>query len=78
MSYNIIKLMEIKTKINEIMESKNISTVQLAELTGLTSMTIGNARRGKGINVKTAQKIARALNESIEKIWPLNEEGEAA
>lgn len=63
---------------SDIMESKNISWGQLIELTGLTRMTLYNASKGKGVTLTTAQAIAKALAEPIEKIWPTEKLEEVA
>lgn len=58
------------------MKKKGVSSTELSEQTGLTKMTISNARRGKNITILNAKVIAKALDSSIEEIWP--PESEAA
>lgn len=68
--------MVIKSKLEQIMKKKGVSSTELSEQTGLTKMTISNARRGKNITILNAKVIAKALDSSIEEIWP--PESEAA
>jgi len=56
-----------------LLRKKGLTNIELSELTNLSVMTISNARRGKGITLLTARKIARALGESIDTIWPLQD-----
>jgi lambda repressor-like predicted transcriptional regulator len=52
------------------MREKGMTSAELSEQTGLTKMTISNARRGKNITIINARVIAKALASSIEEIWP--------
>ena len=61
--------MEIFTQIDQIMKDKGLSDRDLSEITGLPSMTIGNARRGKNITLANALRISRALGQPLDKIW---------
>lgn len=71
--------MVIISKVDQIMTEKGITSAQLADVTGLPRMTIGNARRGKGLTLKIALRISRALGTPLEMVWALkevDEEGE--
>lgn len=68
--------MVILNKIDEIMRKQGVSDVDVAEATGLTRMTIGNARRGKSITLINALRISRALATPLEEIWSYAPEGE--
>ena len=57
-------------RIAELMEQKGISDDQVCETTGLTRMTLWNAKQGKNVTLKTMKAIASAVGESIEVIWP--------
>jgi transcriptional regulator with XRE-family HTH domain len=70
--------MEIPTKIDQIMKERGVTDSDLADLTELTRMTIGNARRGKSVTLRVAQKISKALKEPIETLWPTPQEEEEA
>jgi DNA-binding Xre family transcriptional regulator len=70
--------MVILNKIDELMLKKNLNDPDLAELTGLPRMTIGNARRGKGITLRTALLISEALNVAIGDLFYFSEEETAA
>lgn len=69
-------LMVMNNKLEQIMKDKDITSADLSKLTGLTVMTISNARRGKGITLASAQMISEVLGESIETIWPTKNEDE--
>ena len=66
------------------MKEKGVTSADLSEQTGLTKMTISNARRGKNITILNARSIAAALKVSVDEIWPPeaelteNENSEAA
>lgn len=68
--------MVILNKIDEIMRKQGVSDADVAEATGLTRMTIGNARRGKSITLINALRISRALATPLEEIWSYIREGE--
>lgn len=76
--------MLIVSKLDELLEEKKISADDLADLTELTRMTIYNARQGKGVALKTAMKISKALDVPVNEIWqeaetdPTSDEEEAA
>ena len=57
-------------RISELMNLKGISDDQLCESTGLTRMTLWNAKQGKNVTLGTMKSIANALGESIVVIWP--------
>ena len=56
-------------KLDELLETKGVSSEDLSCSTGLTRMTIFNARKGSGVTLNTAILIAQALDVSIEDIW---------
>lgn len=70
--------MVMNNKLEQIMKDKGVSAADLSNMTGLTVMTIWNARQGKNITLKNARIISEALGEPIETIWPKDEEDEAA
>ena len=57
-------------KIEPLMRAKELTDDQLCEITGLSKMTLWNAKRGKNVTLETMKKISRALGESIFKVWP--------
>jgi DNA-binding Xre family transcriptional regulator len=61
--------MIISSKVDEVMESKDLSLDQLIEKTGLTRMTLFNARKGSNVTLKTALAISEALEVPLEEIW---------
>lgn len=61
--------MNIESKLDAVIEAKGLSVDQLIEKTGLTRMTIFNARRGLNVTINTALKIAEALEVSMHDIW---------
>jgi DNA-binding XRE family transcriptional regulator len=70
--------MELVSKLDEIMENRNISLVSLARRTGLAKMTIYNAQVGRRVNLYTALKIAKALNTPLTSIWQLENKEKVA
>ena len=66
--------MVIINKIDEFMKRRDLSADELSELAELTTMTISNARRGKGLTLRTAIKIAQALKASVDEIFYVQEE----
>lgn len=63
--------MNIHAQIDQIMKEKGLSDADLAELTGLPRMTIGNARRGKNILLANAFRISKALGKPLDQIWAI-------
>lgn len=61
--------MEIESKLDIVMEEKEVSIETLIEKTNLPRMTIYNARQGKNVTMSTALKIAEALEVKLEDIW---------
>ena len=55
-----------------LMAEMDINTMELANLTGLTTATISNLRTGKvkKPNIETAEKIAAALGVNLTFLWP--------
>jgi DNA-binding Xre family transcriptional regulator len=73
--------MAIESKLDEIMQAKNVTVEELMDKTGLPRMTIFNARRGLNVTMLTALKIIEVLNVPLEDVWSLEslepkEEGE--
>lgn len=64
--------MEINSKIDEIMETKQVTVDQLIEKTGLPRMTIFNARTGANVTMKTALRISEALEVPLHDIWSVD------
>jgi DNA-binding Xre family transcriptional regulator len=61
--------MILESKVDEVLQSRGVSVDTLVEKTGLTRMTIFNARRGASVKIETAIKIAEALEVKVEDIW---------
>jgi transcriptional regulator with XRE-family HTH domain len=61
--------MEIISKIDELLREKRVSLDELTRLSGLTRMTIYNARQGDNVTIATALKIARVLDVPVDSIW---------
>jgi len=59
--------------LGKLMEERNISGDELARQAGLSSSTVGIARRGERVSIKTAEKISAALNVPVKQIFTLNE-----
>ncbi len=76
--YNIMNYMVIQNKIDQIMQEKGISDSQLSEISGLSRMTIFNARRGRKSTLPVIIKISKALGEPFERIWVAKENKEEA
>ena len=66
--------MSIRNKLGEIMDAKGVSDPELAFMTGLNRMTIYKSRLGGNVTIKNAKAIAKALGESVDAIWPEDEE----
>ena len=65
--------MAVKNNLEAKMLEKQITTYDICFLTGLTYMTVFNAKRGKNITLQTAYLIARALKvKSLDEIWPMS------
>lgn len=68
-----------ENRLEGVMREKGVSTEDICFFTGLTYMTVFNARRGKNITLQTATLIAKALKvKSLDEIWPIGGEEEAA
>jgi transcriptional regulator with XRE-family HTH domain len=65
--------MVILSKIDQIMTARGITNTQLAEMTGLSGMMIGNTRRGKNITLRSAFLISQALGEPLDMIWSIRQ-----
>ncbi len=62
--------MNVHEKIKEIRSKKGLSTYQLAELTGISQSTISKLENEKRkVDIETLQKIADALEISIEEFF---------
>jgi len=71
--------MKFNSRLEVIMQEKRMSIHDICFLTGLTYLTVLNARKGKNITLQTASLIAKALKvQSLDDIWPLKEEEVAA
>lgn len=66
--------MVILNKIDQIMREKGISETELSEKSGLSRMTIFNARRGRNSTLPVIIRISKALGEPFEKIWAVEKE----
>ena len=71
--------MKFNSRLEVIMQEKRMSIHDICFLTGLTYLTVLNARKGKNTTLQTASLIAKALKvQSLDDIWPLKEEEVAA
>lgn len=61
-----MKLLTVGKKLKEIRKRKGISQLKLAELSGLAQSTISTIECGATPNVQIANRLAQALNVSIE------------
>jgi DNA-binding Xre family transcriptional regulator len=71
--------MAVSNRLEAIMIEKQKSTWDICFLTGLTYLTVLNARKGKNVTLQTARLIANALDvNTLDDIWPLKEKEVAA
>ncbi|WP_368780753.1 helix-turn-helix transcriptional regulator [Alicyclobacillus fastidiosus] len=62
------------SKLRHILDKNGIKQNWLAEQAGVNVNTLNKIVNGKALpNLRTAQKIARALNTSIDDLWPLED-----
>jgi transcriptional regulator with XRE-family HTH domain len=57
-------------RLRKVMLLKSINQVELSKRTGISQSEISRIVNGKEIKLATAKKIARALDEAIEYLWP--------
>jgi len=61
----------IKTRIREVMWLKRITQDDLYKLTGIKQSYLSEIISGeRNVQITTAQKIAKALGESMDYLWP--------
>lgn len=63
-----------KNKLREIMFFKGITQNDLEKLTGIGQSELSKIINNKkpGLQLRTAQKIAKALESTVDDIWPCN------
>ncbi|WAH38635.1 helix-turn-helix transcriptional regulator [Alicyclobacillus dauci] len=67
--------MENKTRLKKILEDNGIKQEWLANKAGLNSNTLSRVVTGRHLpTLRVAQKIARALNTTVDELWPLEED----
>ncbi|SPF51425.1 Helix-turn-helix family protein [Candidatus Desulfosporosinus infrequens] len=59
-------------RLKDVMFSKKVNQERLKELTGIDQSELSKIINDKrlGMQLKTAQKIAHALDSTVEEIWP--------
>ena len=57
-----------RKKLIDAMKEKNINHRELAELAGITRMTVHNVKRGHNCSAHTGECIANALDVPVEKL----------
>lgn len=60
----------VDNKVRERRKELGMTLKQLSEDSGLAVSTLSEIELGREPGVKTAQKIAHALNKSIDELWP--------
>jgi transcriptional regulator with XRE-family HTH domain len=60
----------VKNYVKEIRQAAGLTLAQLADLSGIPVSTINDIEHGAEPRVVTAICLARALNTSVEKLWP--------
>ena len=58
----------VLTKLQEIMTQLNMTDEQLAVKTMMTSRSIQNAKKGRGVSLNSAKRIAKALKMDLNKL----------
>jgi len=67
--------MKQRTRLKKILEESGIKQSWLAEKANVTTSALSVVVNGKSLpNLRTAQKIARALNTTVDYLWPLEDE----
>ena len=63
------------TRLKQLLDSNGSKQTWLAEKAGINVNTLSKIVNGKAIpNLRTAQRIARALGKTVDDLWPLEEE----
>jgi transcriptional regulator with XRE-family HTH domain len=70
--------MSLLNRIDQVMEDKGITDREICLHTGLTLMTVYNARKGKNVTLETADLIAKALGETLDGLFYREEQEEEA
>ena len=66
--------MAVKNRLKEILDSKGIKQVWLAEKANIDKSTVGNIIKNRfNTNVEVAIRIAKAVNMKVEDIWEVYE-----
>jgi putative transcriptional regulator len=67
--------MKHQTRLKTVLEESGIKQSWLAEKANVTTSALSVIVNGKSLpNLRTAQKIARALNTTVDYLWPLEDE----
>jgi transcriptional regulator with XRE-family HTH domain len=68
MNYNII-YQKLSHRIEDLRKEKNLTQEKLAELAGLHRSYFWDIEQGRNISIKTAYKIARALDVTLSELF---------
>lgn len=67
--------MKEPTRLKKLLDSRGTKQSWLAEKSGINANTLSMVVNGKALpNLRTAQKIARALGTTVDELWPLEDE----
>ncbi|WP_206922807.1 helix-turn-helix transcriptional regulator [Alicyclobacillus suci] len=62
-------------RLKKYLDEKGIKQAWLCEKVGISNTALSLIVRGKSLpNLRTAQKIARALGTTVDELWPLEED----
>lgn len=61
----------LENNVKKYRQAAKLTLSQLAELSGVPVSTINDIERGAEPRVITAINLAKALNVSVEKLWPI-------
>lgn len=61
----------LENNVKKYRQAAKLTLSQLAELSGVPVSTINDIERGAEPRVVTAINLAKALNVSVEKLWPV-------
>lgn len=61
----------LENNVKKYRQAAKLTLSQLAELSGVPVSTINDIERGAEPRVVTAINLAKALNVSVEKLWPI-------
>ncbi|GMA50104.1 hypothetical protein GCM10025857_14610 [Alicyclobacillus contaminans] len=67
--------MKNKTRLKQLIEENGIKQEWLAQRAGVNSNTLSRIVTGRHLpTLRIAQRIARALNTTVDELWPLEED----